>query len=850
MKFYISTLIKFAINSKKFIFLFLINLCLGLVGFFTVETLKGSLNQTIQDRAKLFLSADLAVQIRRQMRPEELDQVLRLAPADVQTTRLQEFFSMVSSGSNSRLVSVKAVEAQYPFYGSMTFTDGRRIGPGESQPLSEAALIWVYPEVLTYFGLKVGDTLRLGQVDFKIDGVVAEDSTQTFRLSTLAPRVYIGLSQVAATGLVSFGTTMSEVVLFKTPNEDSLAALQTAAKAQIKDSSFRIQNYREAGQDNGRALQFLTDYLGLVSLVALFLSALGTLFLFRSFLTSHMKMIAIWNAMGLTKWRIQMTLSFFIVAIGVVAALLSTLFSLLMMPFLTQALNALTPLKIDLSLRWDVLIELFFIGSLGGLFFVLPFLYSLKRVRATQLFQEASFQSENLKWKDVLFFLPFLLAYSALSVVQSKSYLIGLGFVGGLLVASLVLLLIGYGGLLLVAQVKTKKWWSYQALLYMKRKKGLSLAAIGAIGLGALLINLIPQLRSSLIGEFKAPDSKVLPSLFLFDIQEEQVDPLKELLAREQIVPGDFSPLIRARILQVNGKAFERAEATEGFETREEESERRFRNRGVNLSVRDRLSPAESVISGEYFAGPFDPATQDVPEISLEWDYARDVGLKLGDQVLFDVQGIEVLAQVTSLRRVNWNSFQPNFFVLFQPGVLDEAPKIYLTSIPKLADAEKDRLQNLIVKELPNVSMIDVGRSVTRFIEVADNMSWSLEAMALVSIFTGLFILFSMASRHAYQRRWDLNMFKILGSKNREVVQTYLFEFFSVGVLSAFIGISLSVGFSYVISVFVFQGRFTMNWSTPLVSLILISGLCALIPFLASRKILVEKPIVFLNSRD
>jgi putative ABC transport system permease protein len=362
-------------------------------------------------------------------------------------------------------------------------------------------------------------------------------------------------------------------------------------------------------------------------------------------------------------------------------------------------------------------------------------------------------------------------------------------------------------------------------------------------------MNLLPQLKVSLKQDLVAPENMKLPSLFMFDIQDDQLQPLQNFMKQRGLELQNPSALIRARILKVNGQDFERAQTDVSFQSREEESKMRFRNRGVNLTYRDHLTAAESLKEGRDFSGPYESASGKPVELSVEEKFAEQMDFHLHDKILFDIQGVEILGEIVNFRTVKWNSFQPNFFIQMQPGVLEDAPKTFLASIVALPSDQAMALQNDLVRQFPNVSIVDVARVIHKVLEITDQMSWSLELMATLSLFAGFMVLFSIANYEVRRRSWDLNLLKIFGASRSSLFQYLLFEFGLLGFLSSFFGAVVSMGVSYLLSSLLFEGTYQFNWGWPFVGMLLVTSLSIAILWLVSRKVVEERPSELLQQK-
>jgi putative ABC transport system permease protein len=837
-------------NQLKFSLFFVLNLSIGLIGFLCLDAFKTSLTQSFQDNARASLSADIAVSARRMLGDDEIEKARQTLKGEIRESRTWELFSMVAAGQNSRLVQLRAVDVNYPLYGELKIETPQGISVAQARLLNESRIAWVYPELLAQLNLKVGDSISAGGEKFLVAGTVKEDPTQGFRMASIASKIYVGLQQLQKSALIGPGTTMSDSFLVRMPPNANLNADVEALKKKIEDPGVQVMNFQGAAEDSGRTLKYLSDYLGLVSLVALFLAALGSAYLFRSFMFSRFYQIAIFNALGLDKLQAQRIYLVQLLILGFGASLISLLGATLLLPLLTEILQAFTPVTFSVILPWKTIGLSLLMGVAGSLLVGWPFLKPTERLQTSQLLQEGSEVRAPVRWQDLLWFLPALGLYWALSIWQANSPKVGSQFVGIFLGSLALLWILGWLLLKVLAWVRPiRPWFLRQALLSLSRRQLSSLAVVVSLGLGTLLMNLLPQLKVSLKQDLMAPENMKLPSLFMFDIQDEQLEPLKEFLARRKLELQNPSALIRARILKVNDQDYERAQTDTAFQSREEESKMRFRNRGVNLTYREKLTSAENLKEGRDFSGRYDANSGKPVELSVEQRFAEQMGFKLHDKLLFDIQGVEILGEIINFRSVKWNSFQPNFFIQIQTGVLEDAPKTFLASIPALPSDQVMKLQNELVQQFPNVSMVDVARLIDKLLEITNQMSWSLELMAALSLFAGFVVLFSIANYEVRRRSWDLNLLKIFGAPKGSLFKYILFEFGLLGFLSSFFGVVVSLGVSYLISDLFFEGTYQFELTWPLLSLLLVTVLSMVILLVVSRKVVEERPVELLQQK-
>ncbi|SMF34482.1 ABC transporter permease [Pseudobacteriovorax antillogorgiicola] len=834
------------VHNKKFSLLFLINLMVGLLGFVTLDGFKNSFQEQLQNASKRLLTADLSVAARRPLTEAEQTMVRNTVGDSAQISPVTTLYSMAASSSRTSLVELKAISPMHPFYGYIELESGERIehqSPLTSE-LNREAKIWVAPEITLQFKVSPGDTIKLGEQSFTIAGVIKDDSGMSWAGAAYAPRIYMGQDQLEATELLIRGSTAWHTLHIKMPEGADIEGIEKALFA-ILDNSVRVQSYFKAGQDNGRLLRYLTDYLGLVSLVALFLSGLGTFYLFRSYLSAKQRDIAILLSLGMQGTRATSIYLIQLLMLGLASALVSILISVLLLPQVTQILSSFSPIEIALSIGYETMVSAILIGTLTPLLLCLPLLIEIGNIKPSALFQEFYNPKLRISRGRLLGFLPAAGGTFGLSVWQSNSFLVGSLFFGSLVASTALISVLGFALLKLFTAMNPKSLSSRLALGYLNGQRVSALSCFLALSLSALLTNLIPQLENTLLKELERPEGEQLPSLFVFDIQEEQEPGLRQLLADAGIEINFLSPMIQARLKEINDEPFDKGEVEDKF-SREAQREQRFRNRGVNLSYKPELSYSETIIEGEDFSGPYNFDEGKPGELSIEMRYAERLGLEIGDKMTFEIQGLPIEGVVKNLRKVKWNSFQPNFFIQFQPGVIDDAPKTFLAALPPMPLERKNELQGQIVEAYPNISMIDVSKLVKKLGEIIGQMSQVLRIMAWLSVLAGLIVTFSIANHQTRQRLWDINLLKILGSPFRTIQGMVLKEFFLLSFWAGGIGMISGLLASWLITKFVFDGLWSPNWETPIASLIWIVGLCLGVSWLASTQVLRKKPRLYL----
>ena len=838
-------------NSRSFCFFYVINLAFGLVGFLTVDSFKHSLDDKVRYESKMMLGADLAIRARRDLTPEEKKQAFAQLPEGTEKIEVTDFFSMAAGpGGRSRLVKIIAMEEGFPFYGSFKLKLEGPVQGSDKKLLHERKLAWIYPELESQLGTGLGNEIKLGQSTFRVSDFITKDNGLQFQSVELAPKVFIGKAFLKETNLLLAGGMAFRNHLFKLPPGSDPSQIELAIDQAINSPEVRVYSHQKAGERAGRLLQYLGDFLSLVSLVALFLATLGSGYLFHSFLTKRTLDVAILVSLGASRRKAISTYLVQLGLLGLIAAIPSLVAAFFFLPLLSAAVSGLASDEIEVFVSSQSIFMAFLVAVFAGWTIALPCLRKLARLNPLALFQEAAQPgSQATRW-TFLFFLPGIVAFWGLSLLQSDSWKLANLFFVALLVSAVLLYLLGMLGLMILKRAFGKTNLALRfASRSLARNPSSSITSFLALGVGVLLLSLIPQFQYSLENEIglNQPESK-LPKLFLFNIQENDVEPLVQVLASENKPLQNLTPRVRGKLLSVKGKKYEEYIGKDEESADSDDQRRnRFRRRGFNLSYRDHLLESEEILSGRMVASSYDPNSTRSAEVSVEQKYAESLDLDLGDQMEIDVHGKTIRAKVVNLRRVRWTSFQPNFFVQMQPGVLEEELKTFIGTLSDLTQKEKEDIQDLIVRKFPSISIVDVERKAQSILSVVKQMTWALQVMAALSIFAGLIILFCVSREKAHKQRHELNLQKVLGASFSDLRNQVRLEFGILGLTASIVGTSLSALVSYVFSEIIFDRVWSFYWPLPVGITVIVVTLSILTAEIATRKTLRLKPSILLQ---
>jgi len=813
-------------------------LSLGFSGWLAGESAQTSIKGYLAQNAKQILSADLTVSVRRELKPEELTILESLTQNQGELAKGYEFFAMMTAQGDTRLVLVRVIDDSYPFYGELKVDT-----LANAKDLRNRKL-WAYEEFKSLIDLKTSQKVTLGDSEFEVTGFITEDKTQTFRLASLAPRVFIHLSDLEKTNLIQFGSTFTTTYFLKAQPDVDVEKLADNLKKALPDPGVDISNYVSLPDEESSPTQRLADFLGLTSLVTLLFSALSLFYLTQVWSLEQQKERALLNTFGVSRtqqFAVELIQSIFV---AITSTIISVIIVLLSKPMIELGLKNWMNQSFDLVMNWrEVLLILL---SQFVLLIALSNPFSKSKQNSTAQLLKNNFLTQQ---SGVLRFAPLFLLLWPYAILASQSFRNGTFFFAGLLLISLSLVFFGRVSISFLSRIEWKSWKTALAIKSLKRQSTASWAFLFTVGLSSALLNLIPQIQSSVESLLTFDEVQSRPSLFMFDIQNEQWPDMKVYLESNEIQPTAVSPLVRARILKINGESFERKENSSQFQSREEEESNRSRNRGINITYRSYLQNGEKIVSGQEFPLTYDPQ-QKYAFISVEKRYAGRIGVSIGDIMTFDIQGIEIEAEVKNLREVKWSRFEPNFFILMQDGLLNDAPQTILSSLPYLETEQKINMIKGLAANFSNVSVIDVERLMSSIIQNLDRIGGALRLMTYLTLLTGLMTILFLLSAEAQRRAFEIHLIKILGADTQSVIHNRLIEVLVLGTLSVIVGVASSFVIAYAVVDQVFQVSFTPNFYPAVGIVVIVLFVCWAVTRISTELQLKKQSYEFLRKEE
>ena len=726
------------------------------------------------------------------------------------------------------LVSVKAIEEAYPFYGELETTPKAW---REGFFRRDACLL--DRALADQHGLRLGAWVRLGRARFQVVGIIEQEPDQLSGggFANLAPRVMIPYTTVEKTGLLRFGSRVSYRTLLKAIEGQKadirrIGAIKTALSAQLTLPNTQVTAYTEAQPTIRDILQRIGIFFIFVSLVALLLGAIGMAASVTTFLNEQMETVGILRCMGLGPRDIAVLYTRLCVGIGVIGGLVGVAVGALLNWVGLGVVSQIMEIPLQFSLHWS-----FFLEGIG-LACLLTWGLNAAAVRSLAALSpqailsgrqaEIPLSRSALAWTGIFLLIGFFLyaARAALSWQVGGFFTLTLGAMIALCLLLILLALALFQRISQSLQRSTPVIFILRhGLRQLIRQRARSLTYLLALTVGVSLIATLQMVQQSLEAEIQIARYNKLPNLFLIDVQREQIQGVQSMIERFGAKSPELSPLVRARLTHINGKAIQRKDLKGA--SLESRMRAGFLRREYNLTYKARLNPSESVIAGRFW-----PPNTRAAEISLEKSWASRLGLVLGDTLRFDILGRPIEGKITSIRTINWRSFLPNFFVVMPPHLLQDAPQQLITSISLYPTEKIAPFQRALVQAYPNVSVIDLGRVITLMRRILGAFISAMQGLAWMCLIIGLLILAGTLGMGQRERKEKVALMRALGAQYRTLVAVDIVEFLTIGLITAFVVIAVSWGTGAIIA---YQMEIAFQITLSQIALIFLAAI--LLPF-------------------
>lgn len=778
-------------------------LSVGVAAVVAVAGLSQALDRGIQAQARQLLAADVAVSSRRPIADEIITVIDGLQGAH--RTGVIELPSVVSlpaaddtSGAPgpSLLCELKAVGQGYPFYGSVVTEPARPL-----DELLEDGVVLVGPELLTRLRTAVGDNLRIGTELYEIAGTITGEPDRLEIGVTLGPRVLLSTAALERSGLMGLGSRVGHRVLVRLPDGSTPAQVQSAADAihaVAADPEFvNVETYTEAQPSLRTALSRVERFLGLVALLSLLIGGIGVAQAVRAWLAGRLDAIAVLRALGVRPREVFFLYLAQIALLALVGSVVGAVAGVLAARAVPAFLANLLPVQVAVGWQPSAMVRGIALGVGVAVIFGLRPLFDVLRVPPVRVLRRDADPLPVSRTVAAGLFAVLAIGVMTTAAVQSGSVIRGALFAGGLIAATAVLALGAWIVVWLVGRMPRD--FGAVALRHglaaLARPGSGTLGAVVALGLGVLTVLGMFLIQDRLSAQLEADLPADAPTVFLIDIQPEQWDGVRTILLGADAERVASVEVVIARLQSVNGVTVADLVPERG----ERSGDRRWvLTREQRLTSMATLPEDNVIIDGALWSDP------SRAEVSVERDFAVDMGVVVGDTVVFNVQGVPLELLVSSIRTVEWERFSINFFLVVEPGVLDDAPRYRIATARLAPDAELP-VQDRLAASFPNVTMLRIRDLLEKIVAVLEQVGFGVRFLGAFTVLAGVAILAGAVSAGAVRRGRQVALYKTLGMTRAQVALVFAVEYALVGLVAGILGTMGGVALAFLVTRFGFE---------------------------------------------
>jgi len=731
-------------------------------------------------------------------------------------------------GGSAKLVALKAVEPGYPLRGSLRIKSQTGAIEKVAKTIPERGQVWVEPQLMDALGLSMGDALLLGNSRFTITAAIAVEPDRGTGFMNFSPRVMVNSADIEATGLIQPASRISYRMAVA-GDEAQVKAFVKWADLQIKGDQpirgVRIESVETGRPEMGQTLDRASKFLSLVALLAALLSAVAVALAARSFAASHLDDCAMLRVLGLSQRTIAASYCWEFALVGLFASGLGVaigfgvhyLFVALLVGLVDASLPpaSVVPVFLGLGMGLTLLVA-----------FGLPPILQLAQVPPLRVIRR---DVGNLRPASLGVLSIGVAGFAALLLAVSSDLTLGLIAVGGF--AGAVLIFAGMGWL----AIKVLRWsvndaTAPRALVLATRqiaaRPAFTVVQVSALAVGLLALVLLVLLRTDLISSWKKATPADAPNRIVINVSPDQSDDFQQTLKSAGVEKFDWYPMIRGRLVAINGRDV----SSDDFI---EDRAKRLVDREFNLSHGAIRPSSNLIVEGRW-------TEEEKGAISMEEGIAQTLGLKLGDTVRFDIAGMQTESKITSMRKVDWGSMRANFFAMYPVSQMDQVPATYMGAFKAPVTAGFD---NALVRAFPNVTNIDMSATISQVQRVLDQVIRAVEFLFGFTLAAGLVVLFAAVSATREERARDFAIMRAIGAQNRLLRQVQRIELAGVGLLAGFLASCVASVVGWALARYVFEFSWTVSLWVPLAGALVGAVLALAAGWWGLREVL-SRPVV------
>ena len=786
------------------------------VGFFADRV-----GQGLERDAHQLLGADIVLIADHAWRESIVERVRR-AGTEAQALN---FVSMALAGGETQLAGVKAVSENYPLRGRLRIAAAPGASDEEARQGPERGTVWLEERLISALNAPVGTAIRLGRAQFRVAAVLTLEPERSANFFNLAPRLMMNVADVPATGLMQPGSRIS-YYLYAAGEPQQMSALEQALKGELGRGE-RIETL-ESGRPELRApIERAQRFLSLTALLAAVLAgvaiALGT----RRYVERHLDGCAVMRCLGATQGALVRLYAAEFALLGVIACSLGAVLGYAAQAGVGMALARVIRADLPLATPWPAL-QGFLVGLVLLLGFALPPLLQLKNVPALRVIRR---EAGTPRAGALLAYAIGFGALAALLIWQARDLKLGAYVVGGFAGAVLVFYAIAWAALAVLSRMRVRNRTLRYGLANLRRHARGNALQVASLALGLTAVLLLTFTRNDLVAAWRRTAPPDAPNRFLLGVQPDQVAAVKGFLRTHGFGEPELYPMVRGRVVELNGHPVSEA----GYS---DERARRLMEREFNLSYMDEL-PAHNMIAAGRWLDP------EANGLSVEQGIAERLGWQLGDELTFNIAGEPMRGRITSLRRLRWDSMKVNFFVIAPPRLLEKFPVSYISAFR--VPPGDERAINELVAAFPNVTPVDVGALLRQAQAVVDQLIAAVQFIFLFALGAGLLVLYAALLATEDERRREAAVMRVYGASRAQVAGAQRVEFLAMGILAGLLATAGAALIGQLIAQRIFEIDLTPGAALLVAGPLAGLALLALNAWLSARKVVRAAPALTLR---
>ena len=824
--------------SSSRLLLFMASIILGIAAVVAIQSFSENLQQNIESQSKALMGADFIIDS-RQLPNEKVQHIIdSLGGADAYEVN---FASMAAFPKNDgvKLMRVRGIEGDFPFYGTL---DTEPVAAATSYQNEEGAL--VDATVMLQYELNPGDSVKVGNVTLPIVGALKSAPGSTAAGSTIAPPIVIPFKFIEATELLQVGSRKEYQYFFVAPPDMDLEELDKNLDPILDAENVDLDTHLGASQQLGRGYENVSKFLNLVAFIALLLGCVGIASSVHIYIKEKLRAVAVLKCLGATRRQSFLIYLIQIAVMGLIGGVIGTLVGLGFQQVFPLILQEFLPFEVAIILNWPPIIMGLLLGVFMSVAFALMPLLSTWYVSPLEVLRVQKESAVKSKWARLLTLTGILLFVYLFAYWLLENVVYALGFVITTLITFSILAGVATLFMRAIKEFFPTSWGftARQSLLNLFRPNNQTTVLIVAIGLGTFLISTLYFTKDILLARTSLENNSNSPNIILLDVQSDQREAVANSITPNGLPVIDNMSIVTMRIHSIKGKLSKEIRSDSTMRIQEWVLNHEFR-----ATYRDSLIASEVISEGEWTPtlAPGEPVV-----ISIADGIAEDANVGVGDEIVFNVQGVLMPTTVGSIREVDWGRAQMNFLVVFPNGVLENAPQFHVLTTRTPDEQTSATLQRELIKKFPNVSVIDLRQILSLIEDILTKISWVINFMAFFSILTGIIVLIGSVRTSKFQRIKESVLLRTLGAKSKQILRIMALEYFYLGIIGSGIGVLLSLVSSLLLALWVFEVPFVPSVIPFLVFLPGITALVMAIGLGNSRSVLVSPPLEVLRKEQ